>query len=236
MAGQPAEQAGLVAVPSVCPQVTYEALQAAAQERSLSILGGFQPAPDDGVPSDFQTLLLLGPHDPGFWPAFTQSAEWNDGQPDPMDRWSTRIIDTWAADLNALALYPFGGPPFKPFFSWALKTGRVHASPIMLLVHDTAGLFVSFRGAIALRDKIALPPNPANPCLACVDQPCTTACPVDALDGKNYDVVACKTFLGHVDGQDCMQHGCAARRICPVSQGYARNPAQSAYHMTTFKG
>ncbi|ABG31087.1 ferredoxin [Roseobacter denitrificans] len=216
--------------------MTYDALQAAALTRSLTILGGFHPAADDGVPPGFQTLLLLGPHEPGFWASFTQSPEWQDGAPDPMDRWSTRVIDAWAADLDALALYPFGGPPFKPFFSWALKTGRVHASPIMLLVHDSAGLFVSFRGALALRDRIDLPPNPANPCLGCIDQPCTTTCPVDALDGKNYDVVACKTFLEQAGGQDCMAYGCAARRVCPVSQQYPRTSAQSAYHMTTFKG
>ena len=216
--------------------MTYDSLQAAALARSLTILGGFHPADDDGVPPGFETLLLLGPHEPGFWAAFTQSPEWNDGTPDPMDRWSTRVIGDWATDLDALALYPFGGPPFKPFFSWALKTGRVHASPIMLLVHDSAGLFVSFRGALALRERIDLPRNPPNPCLSCADQPCTTACPVDALDGKNYDVATCKTFLNHADGQDCMARGCAARRICPVSRQYPRTPAQSAYHMTTFKG
>ncbi|MGB7243583.1 MAG: ferredoxin, partial [Sulfitobacter sp.] len=153
-----------------------------------------------------------------------------------VDRWSRRVIDIWAKTLDAAALYPFGGPPYLPFFSWALQTGRIHASPIRLLVHDTAGLFVSFRGAIALKQHVDLPAAPPNPCTTCEGQPCRTACPVDALTGSAYDVEACKGFLGTADGAACMTLGCAARRICPISQRFGRAAEQSAYHMSIFKG
>jgi hypothetical protein len=216
--------------------VIYADLQASATERHLTIMGGFHPLPDDQTPPDCQTLILLGPNEPAFWPAFTTSPEWLDGAPDPMDRWSRRIIDAWADALDAEALYPFGSLPFLPFFSWALRTGRVHASPIRLLVHDHAGLFVSFRGALAIRQRIDLPIPAANPCTTCLDQPCRTACPVDAFDGMGYDVTACKGYLDTVAGEDCMTGGCAARRACPVSQSYPRLPAHAAYHMTAFKG
>ncbi|MFK7746631.1 MAG: ferredoxin [Roseobacter sp.] len=153
-----------------------------------------------------------------------------------MDRWSTRVIGDWATEIGATALYPFGGAPFLPFFSWATRTGRIHASPIMLLVHDTAGLFVSFRGALALPWHVTLPAPPPNPCDSCTDQPCRTACPVGAFDGSSYDVAGCKSFLGTDAGQDCVGQGCQARSICPVSAAYPRETAQSAYHMHIFKG
>jgi epoxyqueuosine reductase len=216
--------------------VIYDDLQRAAKKRDLTILGGFHPTSQDDVPVVCGTLLLLGPGEPAFWPAFTASREWRDGAPDPMDRWSARVIGDWAESIGAQALFPFSGPPYLPFFSWAKRTGRIHASPIMLLVHDTAGLFVSFRGALALPQRIDLPPVPDNPCSSCRDQPCRTACPVKAFDGQSYDVAKCKDFLGTAPGQDCMAKGCAARRICPVSRNHPRVPAQSAYHMTKFKG
>lgn len=216
--------------------MTYDDLQTQAETRCLTILGGFHPTAKDETPEGCQTLLLLGPMEPGFWQVFTGSPEWQDQTPDPMDRWSTRVIGEWARDIGGQALYPFGGAPYLPFFSWAKRTGRIHASPIMLLLHDEAGLFVSFRGALALKQHIALPDPPPNPCQSCIAQPCRTACPVDAFDGANYDVPTCKSYLSTLSGQDCMTRGCAARRACPVSQRHPRLAAQSAYHMRAFKG
>lgn len=216
--------------------MTFEDLQAQAETRHLTILGGFHPHEDDNVPGGAATVLMLGPNEPAFWPAFTSSHEWHSKAPDPMDRWSTRVIGSWAAELGATPLFPFGGAPYLPFSSWAVRTGRVHVSPIMLLVHDTAGLFVSFRGALAMPQRISLPPSQPPPCKTCKDRPCMTSCPVDAFDGANYDVPACKGYLDTAAGTDCMAQGCAARRACPVSLSYPRLAEQSAYHMTTFKG
>ena len=100
-------------------------------------------------------------------------------------------------------------------------------------MHDRAGLFVSYRGAIALKVRIDLPERPANPCETCAETPCLTACPVDALSAEQgYDVAACHGYLD--TAPDCMSRGCAARRACPVSQTYARQSAQSAFHMAAF--
>ena len=216
--------------------MTYAELQSAAEARLLTILGGFHPTPEDNAPEDCQTLLMLGPHEPAFWPAFTQSPEWQDGAADPMDRWSTRVIGDWAQELGAAALYPFGGPPFKPFYSWALRTGRIHSSPVQLLVHDTAGLFVSFRGALALSQHIDLPSAPPNPCESCKNQPCRTACLSNALTSEGYDVPKCKALLSTSEGNSNMNKGCNVRRTCPISQKSGRIDAQSAYHMREFVG
>lgn len=216
--------------------MTYAALQKAAKARHLSLLGGFHAAPDDDLPEGCQTLLMLGPDEPHFWPALTQSAEYKDGLPDPVDRWSTRVLTDWAHELGATALFPFGGPPYHPFYTWALRTGRIHSAPVQFLVHDQAGLFVSFRGALALPIHVELPAPPTKPCDSCTAQPCVTACPVAALTPHGYDVAACKAYLATEAGQDCVTQGCAVRRICPVSQTFGRLPAQSAYHMRHFKG
>ncbi len=214
--------------------MNYTLVSNAAETQGLSIYGGFHTGPDDGVPEASKTLLMLGPSS-RYWPVFTQSSEWLGKVADPVDRWSERIVSALASDLGAVPFLPFGGPPYVPFLSWALKTKRCWSSPVGMLVHDTAGLFVSFRGALAFQEQLELPNVPANsPCEICPDKPCLTACPVDALSSAGYDVDACHVYLNSESGQDCLSRGCAARRACPVSDGSGRTDAQSAHHMQYF--
>ncbi len=176
------------------------------------------------------TITLIGPDEPAFWPIFTDSPEYKDGQPGPMDRWSARVIGELAVTLDAEPLFPFGGPPYAPFFTWAKQTGRFWASPIGFLVHDDTGLFTSFRGALRWK-KPAEIGRGAQPCLSCA-KPCATACPVGAFN-DGYDVAACKAHVRSEAGIDCRTAGCLARRACPVGQGN-RLPAQAAFHMEAF--
>lgn len=213
------------------------AIEALCVARGLAVLGGFRAELDPDLPKGTQTLLLLGPHEPGFWATLTASPEWDSHRtqtaPDPVDRWSRRVIGSLACDLGAKALFPFGARR-HPFFAWALRSGRCHQSPVRLLVHDEMGLWVSFRGALALKEALDLPPPGASPCQSCAGQPCLTACPVGALTEMGYDVPACHGFLDRAEGQACMAEGCAVRRACPLSHGHARMPEQSAYHMRQF--
>lgn len=204
----------------------YAAILGAASAARLDVMGG--------VHEDGGTVILLGPS-PDFWPMFKASPEWQDGAPDPVDRWSLRVVGGLADRLGAEALFPFGGPPYLPFLRWATETGRAWQSPVGMLVHDTAGLMVSYRGALRFSQHIALPDTGPAPCETCADQPCVTACPVDALSAaKGYDVAACHGFLDTDAGDDCLAQGCKARRACPVSQRFGRDPEQSAFHMSYF--
>jgi epoxyqueuosine reductase len=212
----------------------YAAIVEHAAREKLEIFGAFHVSDTDGAPAGAQTLLLLGPAEPGFWAHVTMSEEFRDGRPDPIDRWSWRVIGHMACDLGAKALFPFGGPPWHPFIAWAKRSGRAWESPVGFLVHDKAGLMVSYRGALALKEWIDLPDAPvAAPCTDC-PAPCTTACPVNALSPKGYDAAACHSYLGNDPGTACIQLGCAVRRACPLSESYGRLPQQSAYHMRQF--
>ena len=199
----------------------------------LEILGGFSCAGDDTMPPGTRTVLMLGPAEPGFWAHLTAQPEWQDGAADPVDRWSRRVIGRIACDLGAKALFPFGGPPYHPFYRWALRTGRVWDSPVRLLVHAGQGLLVSFRGALALKEAVDLPLRAEKPCEACA-APCLTRCPAGAITAAGYDVPVCHAFLDRPEGAECLTGGCLVRRACPVSQSYARLPEQSAYHMGQF--
>ncbi|WP_225027829.1 ferredoxin [Xinfangfangia pollutisoli] len=213
--------------------VTLAGIAAQLAPHRLQLLGGFAVAPDEpGFPRGTRTLLLIGPGGAEYWPHLKAQPEW-DGAPDPVDRWSRRVIGRLACDLGGKALFPFGGPPYHPFYTWALRSGRAFASPVRLLVHDAQGLWVSFRGALALREAVDVPQGRA-PCAACAEKPCLAACPAGALGAQGYDVPRCHGFLDSPGGENCLSGGCLVRRACPASQAYARLPEQSAYHMGLF--
>lgn len=227
MAGRAAREAGVEPVAAV----SLKEIDARAAARHLEVLGGFHAEDDPALPKGTRTLLLLGPRQPGFWAAVKASEHW--GGPDPVDRWSRVEVGRLACDLGGKALFPFGGPPYLPFYAWAIRSGAVWESPVKLLVHGTQGLWVSFRGALALKEVVDLPPPPPRPCDCCA-KPCLTACPAGALTGAGYDVPACHAFLDTAGGRDCMTGGCLVRGSCPVSQSHARLAEQSAYHMGQF--
>lgn len=200
----------------------YAHLSELLEPPALTVLGHTSDGP--------QTLALIGPDEPAFWDRFTDSPEYRDGEADPMDRWSRRVLTDIATQVEGEAVFPFGGPPFEPFQSWALASGQFWTSPIGFLVHQTRGLFVSFRGAIRL--PVAQPtPVGASPCPDC-PAPCAVACPVDAFR-HGYDVAACKAHIATPAGRDCLTRGCRARRACPVGQGL-RLPDHARFHMEAF--
>ena len=208
--------------------VDLASLEALAAQERLTILGTCDTRPDDGLGTG--TLALLGPAEPGFWARFTESAEYCDGRPDPMDRWSKRVIDGIAHAAGGKALFPFGAPP-RPFVGWAMRSGA-YASPVNLLVHERTGLWLSYRGAILLPALRSTAPTP-SPCPSC-PQPCRTACPAHALTPAGYDLARCHAYLDTATGQDCLMRGCAVRRACPAGAGYPRSETQSAFHMKAF--
>ena len=214
--------------------VSYTQITNQAAHDGLRPLGGFYPDAPDGLPDGTQTVVLIGPDGGHFWPAYTRSPEYADGRPDPVDRWSIRVISHLARETGGTALFPFGQTPPLPFIGWALKTGQAHVSRANLLIHAEAGLWVSYRGALALPYPLDLPDPSPNPCESCVDQPCLTACPPGALSEHGYDIPACHSYLDTPPGQTCMTTGCAVRAACPVSQKHGRPSEQSAHHMRYF--
>jgi hypothetical protein len=204
-----------------------------AQARSdLSPLGRGRDA-DAASP---KTVVLVGFVGSENWPAFAASPEANDGQPNPLDRWSTRIIAAIAGSLGATPLFPFDGPPFLPFQRWAQKAEPVYPSPLGILIHPDWGLWHAYRGALAFADRIDLPPpdNRPSPCDSCVDRPCLTACPAGAFASTGYDVPACVSHIAAPVGAECMNNGCLARRACPIGAAYRHVPAQAEFHQRAF--
>ncbi len=203
--------------------MTLDQITDAAAALHLAPLGGFH---DDGT-----TTVLLGPLEPGFWAYVSDRPEFQSGVSDPLDAWSRWTITALGYVTGSTPIFPFGGPPYHPFITWALRSGEAWQSPVDLLVHKDAGLLVSYRGALVFDHLIELPAPARNPCVSCEGQPCRSACPVGALGPESYDVPTCKA---HIDTDPICQTGCRVRLACPISQSYPRDHEQTAFHMKAF--
>lgn len=216
-------------------------LAAAIAAHGLLLRGGFHPNPADGVPSlpggeSAATLVIVGNAGPALWEVFSAAAEAQDGAPHPLDRWTRRVLTPLAAAFEATALFAFGGPPHLPIQRWAQRAEPVHASPLGMLIHPVYGLWHAYRGALAFRDRLALPEpyGQASPCETCAARPCLDACPVGAFGAAGYDVAACRSHLASGAGAACFAAACLARAACPIGRQYAYGPAQAAFHTRAF--
>ena len=223
------------------PMPTFATVVTAIESEGLVCRGAFPVAAGDTVPpfddgSRAATLVLVGNAGSGMWGAFVQSEEANDGGPDALDRWSRRIVSRLAQRLGGTAHFPFGGPPWLPFIRWAQRAGPVYPSPIGPLVHPDHGLWHAYRGALAFRERLDIPPrdNRPSPCTTCADRPCLSACPVGAFSANGYDVDGCAAHIASRAGAPCLGAGCLARHACPVGRDASYGAPQAAFHMRAF--
>ncbi len=211
-------------------------IEALVRDAGLEPRGAFVPeAERDRLPG-VGWLLLLGAVGGSLWSRFAASPEAGDGQANPLDRWSLRVVTGLAERLSARPFFPFGGPPYLPFLGWAQKAEGLHPSPLGMLIHPRHGLWHSYRGALAFAAAPAdWQPQAAkpSPCPAC-SRPCLETCPVGAFTPEGYDAARCRGYLASAAGEACMTGGCLARRACPVAGDLAYDRDQSEFHMRAF--
>jgi ferredoxin len=180
---------------------------------------------------------LVGNIGSSFWPQFTSAAEYTDGLPDPLDRWSKRVASLLTNELEVIPLFPSDGPPYFPFQQWAKRAEGLSPSPLGILIHPLYGLWHAYRFALILSADEIRPQSAAlvdSPCLSCVAQPCLNTCPVDAFTTSGYDVNQCAKFLRKNPEAHCNQQGCQARLACPVGETHRYVDAQHLFHLGAF--
>ena len=241
---------------------TRQELQAALSPFGLVLRGGWRPTADDALPvlPGFPSspsgqrpavVWMVGVAGSGFWPLFKASAFFQDGLADPLDRWSRHVGEALAQRWGGLALFPFGPPPYHPFQTWAARAEPLQASPLMLRMHATYGLWHAYRFALALpaiapADLAQLPPPearvatasaptmPTDICVACDGQPCLAACPVQAFSQGGFQLQACVNHVHQPAGQACRQNGCQSRQACPQGTPYRYHREHQQFHMQAF--
>ncbi len=207
------------------------------EEAGFVFLGGIHCKGDEPVATPEakgveQTLVLIGNAGPAMWQNFNQTGCPNTRS---LDSWTRDTITALAEFLGAGALFPFDEPP-PPFLRWAQISGSSFTSPLGLSIHPVYGLWHGYRAALLFDNLVELPAvaTVTSPCETCSDKPCLSACPVQAMTPKGYDVPACIDHIKTTDQPDCYELGCRARRACPIGQDYLYTPGQAKFHMSAF--
>ena len=204
----------------------YADVVAALAATGMAARGGFVAEPT-------QTIVVIGNVGGAMWPLFRAAEERVD---DPLDTWTRSVLAPIAASLGADFVHP-SDEPFQPFQQWAQRAEGIAQSPIGMLIHPQYGLWHAYRGAFLFPfalDDLPEPISDASPCLSCPEQPCLTACPVDAFTIGNYDADACRAHVRSRAAPVCIEAGCAARLACPVGTEHRYGPDQMNFHMKAF--
>jgi ferredoxin-like protein FixX len=204
----------------------------------LAYRGTVQLHDEETHPSlNARSIVLVGFGGDGGWESFVTSREWRDGGANLLDRWSKRVLCSVAEDVGATPLFPFEGPPWWPFQTWARKAEALFQTPIGILIHPKWGLWHSWRGALAFRSSVDAPPPEVgvSPCESCEERRCLRACPVGAFKTSGYDAARCLEYLDEPNGSSCMTYGCLARRACPIGAQYRYQAERAGFHMTAFR-
>lgn len=228
---------------------SIQRINAVASVNGLTLRGCFRIQESDLIPvlesgRSAAVLMLFGQTGSTVWHSFSRSPEYADGQPHPMDRWSYRIGSALAKELGGSALFPFEGPPWHPFGQWAQRAENIRPSPLGILMHPQHGLWHAYRFAIALPGPVAWfdelesstleLPSADHACDRCSDQPCLSACPVNAFANGAYNVSTCAEYLRKNEQADCHQRGCLARGACPEGASAAYESVHRLFHMRQF--
>jgi hypothetical protein len=184
------------------------------------------------------SVALVGNVGSSYWPVFEQSREYLDGQAHPLDRWSRRLGEKLAGELDAQAIYPFEGPPFYPFQQWAKRAESLQQSMMGLMIHPEYGLWHSYRFGLVMSASQGLVSQvvtaKTTPCKSCALRPCLNTCPVGAFGETGYDVNTCAAYLKSTPEAACHTEGCMARSACPVGAWYRYHVEEHSFHLKAF--
>lgn len=228
-----------------------ELLDKSLAEFGMDVLGAFRPEPDELDALDFSSSkdsdfvgVMVANFGQKMWPSFTASSHYNDGQSDPLNRWSSEVLGQVAKQFDGDLRLPFERP-FLPFQNWAKRTGKVETSPLGILIHPEYGLWFGLRGVLFVNvenqqvEKLIQPPQvPAKLCQECTEKPCLSACPVNAFGDEGLNVKSCFSHLERVEksaaSPNCLEVGCAARAACPVANEHQYSRDQLQFHMHAY--
>lgn len=208
----------------------FEQLQEQLSISGLRILHSGPPTRDwPAPPHGVQSVLIIGHAGSEFWPSFKASPEFSDGQPDPLDRWSRRVIQAAGPDLAFVS--PNDGPPYAPLHALSAG-GSLFPSPLGMMAHTEFGLWTAVRGLLLSEEAMPassaadLPPS-------AVFKDCFAACPVSAFSEDGYNAAVCARHLIADQSADCWG-GCLARKACTLGASHAYEPSHAKFYMDAF--
>ncbi len=225
-------------------------IQKHISDNGLLVRGGYNTTDDDDLPAivdktgnkgSARALVMIGNAGPAMWRSFIDSYEYQDGMPDPLDRWTRKVITKVAEVLDTGVVFPFDGPPWWPFQRWCAQCEKLSVSPLGILMHAEYGLWHALRAALLfdhsldeLNDFIGSTDEQKGiACQSCEQRICLASCPVSAYSTKGYNTGRC---IAHIQSEDnCLKRGCLARQACPEAVKHRYDTEEEIFHLQAFR-
>ena len=168
---------------------------------------------------------------------FGTAPESRDGRPDPLDRWSRRVLDEIAAELDADTAFPFGDPPYWPFLDWSRRAEPLWPSPVGLHVHARIRALVFLPGGAHIPRASGTAPCVEKPHAPATVAPTSPASiPARPMHSGTGSMMPGAVWINvrSEEGEACRTGGCLVRRACPVGVAFIPEPERAAFHMQAF--
>jgi epoxyqueuosine reductase QueG len=183
-----------------------------------------------------RAALIVGSGGPTFFDRFaSESPEARDGAPNPLDRFTARVVG--AAVAGALAplavahatYFPFvASAPLIPFQRLGRAAGLGGPGPLGLQIHPVYGPWWAYRALVVVDRELPRVPAPGDGCAGC-DAPCIAACPASAVAVTGFVVPAC--HARRLAAEAC-RLSCAARIACVRGPEHRYSDSQLGFHMS----
>jgi len=188
-------------------------------------------AANDFDPQNFSRLLLIGHGGRRLWEEIQHRDQPTE---DPFDDISVALtrqfLRDYLGDPPVHFIYPETAIPL-PLQQLGMLAGWHHPSPLGVGINGVYGLWFAYRAAVLTTDVLmpTLPMNEASPCETCVERPCITACPADAVStAGNFQAGAC--FSQRLMADSSCGDRCHSRLACPYFVEHRYSDEQMGYH------
>jgi ferredoxin len=177
--------------------------------------------------------LIVGSGGPAFFDRFDGSPEAVDNAPEPLDRYTERVVTCATRDAlhsrgsTHAVHFPFGVRPLIPFQRLGRAAGLGGPGPLGLQIHPTFGPWWAYRALIVLDRPLPPAAPPGDGCAGC-DAPCVAACPAGAVARGGFDIVACQAR--RLVAEPC-RLSCVARITCVRGPEHRYRDEELAFHM-----
>ncbi|MGE4130912.1 MAG: hypothetical protein AB7F86_04705 [Bdellovibrionales bacterium] len=180
--------------------------------------------------AQFQSLVLVGNGGPDFWRHLKKPVEESSH---PFDRTTIEALEAALDGAGLFWLYP-NPRLIPPIQKMARHMNLARPSLLGLDLNRDFGPWFAIRAVLLTKELIPATTHAPfePPCDSCNDQPCRSACPVEAV-GDEFRLSRCADYR-LARGSKC-EDRCLARLACPYQKGQQYDMPQTQYHMTRLR-
>ncbi len=178
----------------------------------------------------YTQILLIGNTGTQLWKQVASIIEQSNEQ-NPIDnyskKWTKKILSNCLQSSDFEFVFPsknsIGLQQLGKIAGWHFD------SPIKVGVNSTWGSWFAYRAVVLAKSNFPQQKlNSSSPCKTCIEKPCISACPVNAVFADQFILKDCLSF--RVEKSSPCNNKCLSRLACPIAIDHQYPIEQIQYH------